>query len=272
MNPINKLFQTKKNNLLSVYFTAGFPALQDTAVVLDELIHSGVDMIEIGIPFSDPLADGPVIQHSSEVALENGMTLTLLFDQLEKLRLSNNKSQVPFILMGYLNPVLQFGVDKFCKKASEAGISGVILPDLPMDEYLQEYRPVFEKYNLRNIFLITPQTPEKRIRYIDDNTDGFIYLVASASTTGTNTGMDNEKVKYFSRIKDMKLKNPLMVGFGIGNRMSFEKACEYANGAIIGSAFIQAIGGSKDLKKDIHEFITKLRTTVTVGQSKVKHI
>jgi tryptophan synthase alpha chain len=259
MNQINKLFQVKRNNILSVYFTAGFPGLGDTNMVLDELIESGVDMIEIGIPFSDPLADGPIIQHSSQVSLENGMTLKVLFEQLSKSIQSNSKSHVPFILMGYLNPVLQFGVENFCKKANEVGISGVILPDLPMEEYLKEYKPVFEKYNLKNIFLITPQTPEKRIRYIDENTDGFIYMVASASTTGTNTGMDNEKIKYFSLIKSMNLKNPLMIGFGIGNKTNFAKACEYANGAIIGSALIQAIGNSKDLKKDIHEFIINLR-------------
>jgi tryptophan synthase alpha chain len=221
MNQINQLFQAKKNNILSIYFTAGFPKLEDTNIVLDQLIKSGVDMIEIGIPFSDPLADGPVIQHSSEVALENGMTLKLLFEQLSKSDQSNINSQVPFILMGYLNPVLQFGVENFCKKANEVGISGVILPDLPMDEYLKEYKSIFDKYNLKNIFLITPQTSEKRIRYIDENTDGFIYLVASASTTGTNTGMDDEKVKYFSRIKNMGLKNPLMIGFGIGNKVNF---------------------------------------------------
>lgn len=257
MNRINQLFQTKKNNILSIYFTAGFPKLQDTNIILGELIKSGADLVEIGIPFSDPLADGPIIQHSGEIALENGMTIKLLFEQLEIFQLSN-KSQVPFILMGYLNPVLQYGVEKFCKRASEIGISGVILPDLPMDEYLKEYKSIFDKYNLKNIFLITPQTPEKRIRYIDENTDGFIYLVASASTTGTNTGMDDEKVKYFSRIKSMNLKNPLIVGFGINNKASFAKACEYANGAIIGSAFIQAIGGGKDLKDDVNKFVMKL--------------
>jgi tryptophan synthase alpha chain len=258
VNQINQLFQAKKKNILSIYFTAGFPKLEDTNIVLDQLVKSGVDMIEIGIPFSDPLADGPVIQHSSEVALENGMTLKLLFEQLSKSNLSNI-TQVPFILMGYLNPVLQFGVENFCKKANEVGISGVILPDLPMDEYLKEYKSIFDKYNLKNIFLITPQTSEKRIRYIDENTDGFIYLVASASTTGTNTGMDDEKVKYFSRIKNMNLKNPLMIGFGIGNKANFAKACEYTNGAIIGSAFIRAIGESMNLKNDINEFVMKLK-------------
>jgi tryptophan synthase alpha chain len=259
MNPINKLFQDKKNNILSIYFTAGFPKLEDTNTILDELVKSGVDMIEIGIPFSDPLADGPVIQHSSEIALKNGMTLNLLFKQLEKSKISNPKSQIPCLLMGYLNPILQFGIENFCKRASEVGISGVILPDLPMDEYLQDYKSIFNKYDLKNIFLITPQTSEKRIRYIDEHSDSFIYLVSSSSTTGVKSGIDDEKEKYFKRIKEMKLRNPLMVGFGIGDKQSFSKACEYAAGAIIGSAFINAIGESKDLKADINKFVSKLK-------------
>src|ERR1051325_971220 len=175
MNKINELF-AKKKNILSIYFTAGFPKLGDTNIILTELEKSGAEMIEIGIPFSDPLADGPIIQHSSEVALKNGMTLKLLFEQLQKHQVSNSKSQVPKLLMGYLNPVLQYGVEDFCKKANEVGISGVILPDLPVDEYLKEYKSIFEKYNLKNIFLITPQTSEKRIRMIDENSDGFIYM------------------------------------------------------------------------------------------------
>src|SRR5688572_14677628 len=184
-NKITELFSLSPSGragegLLSIYFTAGFPKLNDTAAVLTELEKSGVDMIEIGMPFSDPLADGPTIQHSSEIALKNGMSLKLLFDQLSTLN-----SKLPILLMGYLNPVLQFGVENFCKRASECGISGVILPDLPLDEYLNEYKGIFEKYNLKNIFLVTPQTPEKRIRMIDDVSDGFIYLVSSASTTGT---------------------------------------------------------------------------------------
>lgn len=237
MNRINQLFKEKKNNILSIYFTAGFPKLADTNIILDELSRAGIDMIEIGIPFSDPLADGPTIQHSSEVALKNGMTLKLLFEQLTKSDIK--KSKATMLLMGYLNPVLQFGVENFCKHASEAGISGVILPDLPMDEYLSEYKSIFDKYDLKNIFLITPQTSEKRIRYIDENSDGFIYLVSSSSTTGVKNGIDTDKENYFTRIKAMKLNSPLVVGFGIGDRQSFKKACEYANGAIIGSAFIK---------------------------------
>lgn len=253
MNAINKLFQEKKSNILSIYFTAGFPALNDTNSILQKLVEAKVDMIEIGIPFSDPLADGPVIQHSSEVALKNGMTLKLLFEQLSEAEIRNSKSAM--LLMGYLNPVLQFGVENFCKKASEAGISGVILPDLPMDEYISLYKTVFEKYNLKNIFLITPQTSEDRIRMIDDNSDGFIYMVSASSTTGVKEGIDSEKEKYFKRIKEMKLRNPLMVGFGISDKKSFSKACEYASGAIIGSAFIKHLENGEEINK----FVQRIR-------------
>ncbi len=253
MNRINKLFQEKKNNILSIYFTAGFPKLDDTNVILNELSAAGADMIEIGIPFSDPLADGPTIQHSSEVALKNGMTLKLLFEQL-----STANCQLPTLLMGYLNPVLQFGVENFCKKAKELGISGVILPDLPMDEYLKDYKSIFDKYNLKNIFLITPQTSGKRIRYIDDNSDGFIYMVSSSSTTGVKEGIDTDKEKYFKRIKEMNLKNPIVVGFGIGNKKSFQKACEYANGAIIGSAFIKHLESGGKPGKFVEQILAQV--------------
>lgn len=260
MNAINKLFQNKKKDILSVYFTAGFPSLNDTNTIINELEKNGVDMIEIGMPFSDPLADGPTIQRSSEIALENGMTIKLLFDQIKTLN-----SNVPLVLMGYLNPVLQYGAEKFCKEASSLGISGLIIPDLPMQEYLNEYKSTFEKYNLKNIFLITPQTSEERIRLIDKNSDGFIYMVSSASTTGAQlsfspfplgrAGVGSEQENYFKRIAEMKLKNPTVIGFGIHNQQTFSKACEYANGAIIGSAFIKAIDKSVDLKKDISDFV-----------------
>lgn len=243
-----------KKNILSIYFTAGFPELNDTALIMDELQKAGVDMIEIGIPFSDPLADGPIIQHASEVALQNGMSLKLLFEQLP-----TANCQLPTLLMGYLNPVLQFGVENFCKHASEAGIDGVILPDLPIGEYLSEYKTIFEKYNLKNIFLITPQTSEKRIRYIDEHSDGFIYMVSSASTTGTKMEADEEREKYFSRIKSMQLKNPVMIGFGISDKKSFAIACKYASGAIVGSAFIEAIEKGKELNKDIVRFIKSIK-------------
>ena len=257
MNKINKLFSGKKN-ILSIYFTAGFPKLNDTTKIICELENSGVDMIEIGIPFSDPLADGPVIQHSSEVALKNGMTLKLLFEQLKKHKSQITNSKIAHLLMGYLNPVLQFGVENFCKKAKECGISGIILPDLPIEEYLSEYKVIFDKYDLKNIFLITPQTSDERIRYIDTHSNGFIYLVASASTTGVKKGIDLAQQKYFERIKKMKLKNPLIIGFGISDNKSFHTACEYANGAIIGSAFIKKLQVS-NYKLQIKKFIKSIR-------------
>lgn len=256
MNAINKLFEIKKKNILSVYFTAGFPNLNDTTTIINELEKNGVDMIEIGMPFSDPLADGPTIQRSSEIGLGNGMNIKLLFEQLKNFR--NGTSEIPLILMGYLNPVLQYGVDQFCKDASVLGISGVIIPDLPLQEYLDEYKIIFEKYNLKNIFLITPQTSEARIRLIDENSDGFIYMVSSASTTGVKNEIGSEQEQYFKRIKVMDLKNPTLIGFGIHNQQTFSKACEYANGAIIGSAFIKAIENSIDLQTDIDIFVNNI--------------
>ena len=259
MNRLTELFLRKKNNILSIYFTAGFPNLDDTNLILDELAGSGVDMIEIGIPFSDPLADGPVIQHSSEVALKNGMSVKLLFEQLRKSPIPNPQSPIPCLLMGYLNPVLQFGVENFCKRASEVGISAVILPDLPMEEYLKDYKLIFDKYDLKNIFLITPQTPEKRIRHVDEHSDGFIYMVSSSSTTGVKKGISLEKEEYFYRIQEMKLKSPVMIGFGIGDKRSFSRACEYASGAIIGSAFINAISLTESVGNSVREFIGSIK-------------
>ncbi len=260
MNRINKLFKENKNNILSVYFTAGFPQLNDTTTIINELKNNGVDMIEIGMPFSDPLADGPTIQHSSEVALVNGMTIKLLFKQLTNFRsnLSTANRELPIILMGYLNPILQYGIDRFCKDASALGIDGVIIPDLPMLEYLDEYKKIFEKYGLKNIFLITPQTSENRIRLIDKHSNGFIYMVSSASTTGAKEGIGKGQENYFKRIKAMKLKNPVMIGFGISDHTTFSKACEYANGAIIGSAFIKAIDNKNDLRKNIRQFVESI--------------
>jgi tryptophan synthase alpha chain len=257
MNKINSLFQEEKKDILSIYFTTGYPKLEDTTTVLTELINNGVNMIEIGMPFSDPLADGPTIQRSSEIALENGISTKVLFEQLKKVDLKNSKSAM--ILMGYLNPVIQYGVEAFCKDASELGIDGLILPDMPLQEYVDEYKATFDKYNLKNIFLITPQTTEERIRFIDDNSDGFIYMVSSSSTTGAQTGIDNSQEVYFKRIKDMNLKNPTVIGFGISDNQSYKKACEYANGVIIGSAFINAITDSKDLKTDISTFVKSIK-------------
>ena len=256
MNRINTLFSKKKKNILSVYFTAGFPQLNDTETIIAELQNNGVDIIEIGMPFSDPLADGPTIQQSGEKALVNGMSIKVLLKQLRNLKNRNN--ELPLILMGYLNPVMQYGIENFCKDAAEVGIDGIILPDLPMQEYLDEYKSIFEKYGLKNIFLITPQTNESRIRFIDEHSDGFIYMVSSASITGTKEGIGSDQETYFKRIQSMNLNNPLIIGFGISDKNTFSKACEYANGAIIGSAFIKAIDNTSDLKSTIQEFVESI--------------
>lgn len=255
MNRINRLFQTKKDHILSVYFTAGHPSADSTIEIIKSLEEAGVDMIEIGIPFSDPMADGPVIQASSSSALKNGMNLRMLFDQLKDIR---KEVKVPLLLMGYLNPVLQFGVGKFCAKCLDTGIDGVILPDLPLDVFTNEYASFFEQSNLINIFLITPQTSEERIKMIDRESKGFIYMVSSSSTTGMRRSFSEEQIKYFSRIRSMNLINPLMVGFGISDRESFETVCQYAQGAIIGSAFVKMLAGSGDIRKGIHRFTAEI--------------
>ena len=233
---VEKLQQDKK--LLSIYFTAGFPTLEDTIPIIKELENSGVDMIEIGLPFSDPLADGPTIQESSTQALHNGMTTSILFDQLLGIR---KHISIPLIIMGYFNPMLQYGVEAFCAKCQEIGIDGLILPDLPLAEYQEHYQHIFEKYGLINVFLITPQTSEERIRQIDTVSNGFIYMVSSASTTGAKSGFGSEQTEYFNRINAMQLKNPQIVGFGISNATTFQSATEKAKGAIIGSAFIKML-------------------------------
>ncbi len=259
MNKLNKLFRNKQHNILSVYFTAGFPKLEDTTLIIRELENAGVDMIEIGMPFSDPLADGPTIQRSSEKALENGMSIKLLFEQLSDQSLVNIKANC--LLMGYLNPVLQYGLEKFCNDAAWLGVSGVIIPDLPLQEYVDEYKTIFEKYDLKNIFLVTPQTPEARIRFIDEHSDSFIYVVSSSSTTGGSIS-DQEKIAqtdYFKRIQAMQLKNPLIIGFGISDQPTFANACKYANGAIIGSAFIKELDHATDLKKSISSFVNRIK-------------
>jgi tryptophan synthase alpha chain len=261
MNRINSLFSQKKN-ILSIYFTAGFPKLDDTVETIAALVQSGVDLIEIGIPFSDPLADGPVIQQSSEMALTNGMSMKKLFEQLStvtKARTKESGAEVPLILMGYLNPVLQYGMEAFCKKANELGIDGVILPDLPLQEYIDEYKPLFEKYGLVNIFLITPQTAAERIRLIDSHSAGFIYMVSAASTTGAKNSLEAEQLSYFERVSKMKLRNPVLIGFGISDRSTFSKACEHAPGAIIGSAFVKALSSGGSLSQNIHSFIQQIR-------------
>jgi len=238
MNRLNQLFNTKKDNLLSVYYTAGYPKLNTTVDIAEALEKSGVDFLEIGFPYSDPVADGPTIQHSSEKALENGMTLHLLFDQLKDLR---KRVNIPILLMGYVNPIVQFGVELFCKKAAEVGVDGVIVPDLPMYEYEGFYAKFFIGNNLSNIFLVTPQTSAERIRKIDELSNSFIYLLSSSSITGGNLQVSANIEDYYKRIKAMQLKNPAIIGFGISDHTSFKKACEYASGAIVGSAFVKLL-------------------------------
>lgn len=234
MNRINqKLSENKK--LLSIYFTAGYPNLNDTVSIIETLEKNGVDMIEIGLPFSDPLADGPTIQESSTIALENGMTTKLLFEQLKNIR---KTVQIPLLIMGYFNPILQFGVVNFCQKCAEIGIDGLIIPDLPLEVFEQELKPVFEQYNLKNIFLITPQTSDERIQKIDAISDSFIYMVSSSRTTGSQNSFGEIQENYFERISKMELKNPQIVGFGISNKDTFLTATEHQKGAIIGSSFV----------------------------------
>ncbi|MDC9722477.1 MAG: tryptophan synthase subunit alpha [Urechidicola sp.] len=236
MNSLKEIFKTKNKNLCSVFFTAGFPGLNDTQKIIEDLGSNGVDFIEVGLPYSDPLADGPTIQHSSEVALNNGINLDVIFEQLKSIKDSN---KTPLVLMGYLNQVLKYGEEKFCEQCVACGIDTVILPDLPMIEYETHYKQLFTKYGISNVFLITPQTSEERIRKIDGLTDAFIYVVASASITGAKGEISAEQIAYFERIKAMNLKSTLIVGFGISNKTTFNKVCEYVNGAILGSAFIK---------------------------------
>jgi len=255
MNRLNQLFDTKKNNLLSIYFTAGYPDLDATLDIAEALEKAGVDFLEIGFPYSDPVADGPTIQHSSEKALENGMTLSLLFEQLKDLR---KRVTIPIFLMGYVNPIVQYGVERFCKEASEVGVDGIIVPDLPMYEYEAMYSKHFAENNLSNIFLVTPQTSEERIRRIDELSNSFIYLLSSSSITGGNLQVSVNIEDYYKRVKAMHLKNPAIIGFGISDNKSFSKACEYAAGAIVGSAFVKLLGTDGYLDK-IPDFVKKIR-------------
>ena len=243
MNRIDKLFAAKKKNVLNVYCTAGYPQLNSTMEVLTALQQNGADMIEIGMPYSDPLADGPVIQQSSMIALKNGMSIALLFEQLKSLRPA---IQLPVILMGYMNPILQFGIEKFCAAAEATGVDGIILPDLPMYEFEETYQQLFEKHQLKFIFLVTPETGEERVRKIDSLSSGFLYAVSSSSTTGSNKVISDQSV-YFKKLQDMQLKNPILVGFGIKDRPTFQAACAYTNGAIIGSAYIKALENTSDI-------------------------
>lgn len=256
MNRINQLFRTKQGNILSIYFTAGFPRLDSTLTIIRRLEEAGADMVEIGMPFSDPMADGPVIQKASDAALKNGMSLKVLFSQLEGVR---GKVKIPLLLMGYMNPVYRYGIENFCRKCSDTGIDGIILPDLPLDVYIAKYESLFRESGLHNIFLISPQTSEDRIRKIDTVSDGFIYMVSSSSTTGEKGSFSKEQVDYFERINSMNILNPRLIGFGISDRISFSTACKYSNGAIIGSAFIRMLSAGKDISKGIPHFINGIR-------------
>lgn len=242
MNRINQFFNSNhKKGILSVYFTAGYPTLNATTDIIRELEKKGIGMIEIGIPFSDPMADGPVIQNAAMQALKNGMTLKLLFEQLRNIRGSINKVEIPLVLMGYLNPIMQYGFENFCRSCTECGIDGVIIPDLPFKDYQEKYKLTAERYNIRVIMLITPETSDERIRQIDAHTSGFIYMVSSAAVTGAQKDFDASKLAYFKRIENMKLNNPCMIGFGISNKTTYRAACQYAEGAIIGSKFVSLL-------------------------------
>lgn len=255
MNRINQLFKDKQKNILSIYYTAGYPELGCTVAIAEALQNAGADMLEIGFPYSDPVADGPTIQASSKQALDSGMDLNLLFEQLKDLR---KKVTIPVLLMGYVNPVLQYGVERFCKACAEVGIDGCIVPDLPMAEYEEFYKDTFLENGLSNIFLVTPQTSPDRIDKIDSLSNGFIYLLSASATTGKNLEVSDTTTTYFSRIADMKLKNPTMIGFGISSRETFDKACSYANGGIIGTAFVKSLHAgtvSADVATFMKEFV-----------------
>ncbi|SOD11626.1 tryptophan synthase subunit alpha [Pedobacter xixiisoli] len=256
MNRLQQLFEKEQKGLLSIYYTAGYPNLGDTLKIAETLEQSGADFLEIGFPYSDPVADGPVIQASSKKALDSGMTLPILFEKLKDLR---QKVSIPILLMGYVNVVLQYGVEEFCKRCQEVGIDGCIIPDLPMYEYEEMYQTSFKKYGISNIFLVTPQTSEERIRKIDGLSNAFIYLVSSAATTGGNLSVSESSAAYFKRIADMKLKNPFVIGFGISNRETFDAANEYASGAIIGSAFVKNIDRN-NLEGSIKTFMKQFRS------------
>lgn len=256
MNRINHLFAEKHAGILSIYFCAGHPKLHLTRPTIEALSHEGIDMIEVGIPFSDPMADGPVIQDAATKALREGMTLRTLFQQLEGIR---DSVSIPLILMGYLNPILQFGFEPFCQRCVEVGIDGIIIPDLPFKDYIEEYKPVADRFDLRIIMLITPETSDERIRFIDEHTDGFIYMVSSAATTGAQKSFDEQKQAYFQRINAMNLRNPRMIGFGISNRQTLAAAQANAAGAIIGSQFVKLLDQTGEPSEAIRLLKKKLR-------------
>lgn len=252
MNRIDKLFKEKKEGILSVYFTAGYPHLNDTVSIIQSLEKHGVDMLEIGVPFSDPMADGPVIQASSTQSLNNGMSLHVLFEQLANVRESVS---IPLVMMGYLNPIMQYGFERYCETAAKCGVDGLIIPDLPFAEYMESYKDVAEKHGLHVIMLITPETSYERIRLIDENTSGFIYMVSSASVTGAKSTFSDKNLSYFGRVNDMKLRNPRLIGFGISNKVTFDAACKEASGAIIGSKFITLLNSEKTIDEAAQKLV-----------------
>lgn len=252
-NRLDSLF-ANKDKILSIYFTAGYPELDDTVGVLKAIEQAGGNLVEIGIPFSDPLADGPVIQASSQKALENGMSLSLLFEQLKGIRESVS---IPLILMGYINPIMQYGFEKFCQDCADVGIDGTIIPDLPLEEYVSEHKELFNKHGIYNVNLITPQTSDERVKYIDEHSQGFIYMVSTKSTTGGSKKLSDSQT-YFERIQSMNLSNPTLIGFNIHNKESFDTACEYSGGGIIGTAFIRAIESSSNLETNVKKFVESI--------------
>lgn len=256
MEKLLNAFKERSEKLLSIYFSAGYPQLGDTGDIMTALQDGGADLIEVGIPFSDPVADGPTIQESNKIALDNGITLKKILEQVKEVK---DKIRIPVILMGYLNPVYQYGIEKFCEDCRSAGVSGLIIPDLPVQEYQNEYQSIFEKHHLANIFLITPQTSETRIREIDRISRSFIYMVSSASTTGAKKGLSADQIEYFKRVQEMNLESPLMIGFGISDHHSFSQATKYADGAIIGSAFINVLKNSYNLEKDIVSYVRNVK-------------
>lgn len=261
MNRLDQLFQNKEKEVLNIYFTAGYPTLDATETIILELDKAGVDLIEVGMPYSDPLADGPTIQGSGQQALVNGMTVPILFEQLKRVR---EQTEVPLILMGYFNQVMQYGIGKFIQDCVDVGIDGVILPDLPLFEYESYYKKLFEKAGLYFSFLITPQTSEERIRKVDELTKGFIYMVSNSAITGAKNTISEKQIEYFNRIQAMELNNPRLIGFGISSHETYATACQYANGAIIGSAFIRTVGKAENLSESIADFVHSIRGTVSV--------
>lgn len=257
MNRLDKLFDKKDKDILSVYFTAGFPTLNSTKEIITQLVSQGVDMIEVGLPFSDPMADGPTIQQSSTAALRNGMTLSLLLEQVKEAR--NEAGDTPLVLMGYLNPMIQYGIERLMNRCKEVGIDALIIPDLPFDEYLRDFKPMCDALDLPLIMLITPETEPERIHLIDDHCSGFIYMVSSAATTGTRDKFGEEQLSYFRRVASMDLKHPRLIGFGISNPQTMQQACDNAAGAIIGSLFIKCLEKEPNIKEAVAKLIETIK-------------